>query len=185
MVTNILVYTVSCDNDFKQESKILQSRWKTEKVWREFRQDLLNVLRGSDDSKIQAVISRKNFLMTAHSTILYEKKVDLIDLRGIELKNIELKDFDFSYCSFDFSQLTNVTFTETSLQYSSFNNAVIKKSKFIDVQASPVSASHAKFEDVKFDKGFFMHSDFKNSSFIRCNNPLEDLKTPSKIAVHT
>lgn len=183
MVTNILVYTVFCDNSFQEESKILQSRWKTEKIWREFRQDLLNVFRGGDNSKIQAVLSRKNFLMKATSPTLYEKKFDLVDLRGIELKNIQFKDFDFSYCSFDFSQLNNVTFNKTSLQYSSFNSSIIKKSKFIDVQASPISAFNAKFEDVIFDKGFFMHSDFRNSSFVRCDNPLLDLISSEQMAL--
>lgn len=175
MGNNILVYTVSCDNDFKQDVSTLQSRWKTEKIWREFRQDLLNAIHSKDDTKIQHILSRKNFLMLAHSGLLYEKKFDLVDLRGIELKNIQLADFDFAYCCFDNAILNSIEFNKTSLQYSSFNHASIKKSKFIDVQASPISAVNAKFEEVEFNNGFFMHSDFRGSSFVRCNVPVEQL----------
>lgn len=174
MGTNLLVYTVSCDNDFKQDVSSLQSRWKTEKIWREFRQELINAIHSKDDSKIQHILSRKNFLMVAHSSLMYEKKFDLVDLRGIELKNLQLADFDFSYCCFDNAILSSVEFNQTSLQYSSFNQATVKKSKFIEVQASPISAINAKFEDVVFDKGFFMHSDFRGTNFVRCNVPLEN-----------
>lgn len=174
MSANLLVYTASCDNEFKQDSSSLQSRWKTEKVWREFRQNLLNAINSNDASKVSAVLSRKNFLMNARSNLVYEKTFPLVDLRGIELKSIQLQDFDFSYCCFDFASLINVSFNKTGLQYSSFNNAVIKKSQFVDVQASPISVTNAKFEDIVFEKGFFMHSDFRGSSFIRCNVPLNE-----------
>lgn len=174
MSANLLVYTASCDNEFKQDSSFLQSRWKTDKVWRDFRQALVNAINSNDASKVMAVLSRKNFLMKARSNLIYEKTFPLVDLRGIELKSINFQDFDFSYCCFDFASLINVSFYKTSIQYSSFNNAVIKKSQFIDVQASPISATNVKFEDIVFDKGFFMHSDFRGSSFIRCNIPFNE-----------
>lgn len=182
MGTQLLVYTLSCDNDFKQESSILQSRWKNEKGWREFRQELINAIHTGDDNKIQLVLSKKNFLMRVHSNLVYEKKFDVVDLRGIELKNLQLKDFDFSYCCFDFAHLTNVVFTETSLQYSSFNNATIRKSKFLDVQASPISATQGKWEEVQIEGGFFMHSDFRGTSLIRCNVPVNEIPNSEAIA---
>lgn len=174
MGNHLLVYTVSCDNDFKQDASSLQSRWKNDKVWRDFRQDLINAIHTGDDIKVQSVLSRKNFLMTVHSNLSYEKKFEVVDLRGIELKNLEVKEFDFAYCCFDFALLTNVIFNQTFLQYSSFNNTVIKKSTFLTVQASPISSLQAKWEDVKVEAGYFMYSDFKGTSFIRSDIPTMD-----------
>lgn len=167
MGANLLVYTVSCDNEFKQDQNSLTSRWKNEKLWRDFRQEIINAVHAKDDTKLQNILSRKHFLITAHSGLVYSKKVDLVDLRGIELKNLNFQDFDLTYCCFDYSHLSNIEFNQTSLQYSSFNNATLKKIKFLNVQASPVSATHTKFEDVTFEQGFFMGSDFRNSSFVR------------------
>lgn len=175
MGANLLVYTVSCDNEFKQEPSVLQSRWKTEKIWREFRQDLINAFHNKDNEKLQQILSRKNFLMTAYSSLVYEKKFDLVDLRGIELKNLNLQDYDLSYCCFDYAQLTGIEFNKTSLQYSSFNQALLKKVKFLEVQASPISSLNVKFEDVQFEQGFFMHSDFRGSTFIRGNVSGKDI----------
>lgn len=176
MGTNLLIYTVSCDNEFKQDSNLLKSRWKTDKLWREFKQNLINAIQKDDIEKIEHLLSKKSFLIQAHANILYEKKTPLVDLRGIELKNVNFSKIDMSYVCFDYATLTNVEFNETKLQYSSFNNAVIKKTKFINVQASPISASKLKLEDVEFDRGFFMHSDFKEASFLRCNKSVEDFE---------
>lgn len=167
MGANLLVYTVSCDNEFKQDQNSLTSRWKTEKLWRDFRQEIINAIHSKDDGKLQNLLSRKHFLLTAHSNTVYSKKVDLVDLRGIELKNLNFQNFDMTYCCFDYAQLCNIEFNKTSLQYSSFNHATLKKVKFSHVQASPISATHTKLEDVTFEQGFFMGSDFRNSNFIR------------------
>lgn len=167
MGANLLVYTVSCDNEFKQDQNSLTSRWKQDKLWRDFRQEIINAIHAKDDAKLQNILSRKHFLITAHSGLVYNKKVDLVDLRGIELKNLNLQEFDLTYCCFDYAQLCNIEFNQTFLQYSSFNHATLKKVKFNSVQASPISATNTKFEDVNFDKGFFMHSDFRSSNFVR------------------
>lgn len=179
MGSNLLVYTVSCDNEFKQEPSALQSRWKTEKIWREFRQDILNAIHAKDEHKLQTILSRKNFLMTAYSSLVLDKKFDMVDLRGIELKNISFLDTDLSYCCFDFSQLNGIEFNQTHLQYSSFNNASIKKSKFIAAQCSPISSLNAKYEEVVFESGFFMHSDFRGSTFVKCNVTGADIPNSS------
>jgi uncharacterized protein YjbI with pentapeptide repeats len=107
--------------------------------------------------------------MKALSGLVYEKKFDLVDLRGIELKNLELIDYDLSYCCFDYAKLNDLVFNKTNLQYSSFNQSTLKKIKFIEVQASPICAINTKFEEVEFEQGLFMHSDFSGATFLGCN----------------
>lgn len=164
-----LVFTVSCDNEFKKDPTSLQSRWKTEKNFREFKQDFINSIQNKDNKRLQHILSRKSFLMKCHSPISYEKIIEMVDLRGIELKNLNLTDFDLSYCCFDFALLNNVVFDKTGLQYSSFNNAQFQKCSLLNVQASPISAFNSSFIESNFENGFFMHSDFRGVKMNKCN----------------
>lgn len=182
MSSNLLIYTVSYDNQFKQYPHVLKSRWKKDKSWRDFRQDLINAFKSKDNQQVQQVLSRKNFLISAYSNLLYEKKFPLVDLRGIELKNFIIQDYDLAYCCFDYAQFSHIEFNHTHLQYSTFNHAVLNHVQFNDVQASPISSVNVKFECVDFNNGFFMHSDFRGSVFLK-GTPLKKNSTNSSFIV--
>ena len=91
--------------------------------------------------------------------------IKLVDLRGIDLSGLAIGDVDLSYCCFDRANFSGSQFEGTHLQYSSMNDAKFSSAKWDRVQASPISACGASFNEATIQSSFLMHSDLEGANF--------------------
>jgi len=128
----------------------------------EYLSDMSNRINSWIDIDFTQALKIKAELAWSLCTLFWNKYVDLLDLRGIDLSWKIIKNYDLSYSCLDGANFQDSELEDIGFQFSCFQWANFSKARLMNIQASPIFMVNPSFLDSTVEGWFFENSTIIN-----------------------